>query len=239
MVMPFLSPGPCPQVELPKQEVLRYLGHPAGHSLELELQQGFERALETIKLAARPRMVAKPFRISRAQNGEIALEGGLALPGEDIRLHLAHADTCVLLAATLGREAERQIDLMARKRMWESVMMDAAATALIESVCNKAEEMLREQALAGGMDLTDRFSCGYGDLPLELQPDLLRLLDTGRGIGLNCTETLILTPRKSVTAIMGVIPSGFARSSRGCQSCRLRESCRFRKEGAVCGREPE
>lgn len=86
--------------------------------------------------------------------------------------------------------------------MTRSLAMDALASAGIEQVCNRAEECFREQL--PDTYFTWRFSPGYGDLPLSLQPEILRLLDLEKRLGLTVTAEHILIPRKSVTAIVGL-----------------------------------
>ena len=55
-----------------------------------------------------------------------------------------------------------------------------------------------------GLPLSARFSAGYGDVPLELQRDIFALLDCPRRIGLTLNESLLMSPSKSVTAIVGI-----------------------------------
>lgn len=70
--------------------------------------------------------------------------------------------------------------------------MDALASAGIEQVCNRAEECFREQLPE--VYFTWRFSPGYGDLPLALQPEILQLLDAQKRLGLTVTPEHILIP---------------------------------------------
>jgi cobalamin-dependent methionine synthase I len=81
------------------------------------------------------------------------------------------------------------------------LMLDAVATAMIEENCDHLEEDIRENMR--GYTLTMRFSPGYGDLPLALQPQILAALDAARRIGVTCGPALIMTPMKTVTAIIG------------------------------------
>jgi len=63
------------------------------------------------------------------------------------------------------------------------------------------------QELASGEGLVSRFSPGYGDLPLDYQRTLLSVLDTSRKIGVSLTDSLLMVPSKSVSAIVGVRPA--------------------------------
>ena len=85
-----------------------------------------------------------------------------------------------------------------------------------------------------GLLLTDRFSPGYGDLPLKLQIGLCAALNTSRRIGLTVTPSLILVPRKSVTALLGIADRPKTLRKRGCEVCGMFLHCPYRKEGVVC-----
>ncbi len=214
-------------------EMLRYLGY-RGQALEGTMLEAVERCAALAEQSASPRFVAEELSPVRITEEGAELEG-LLLPGEDIRLHLGWSSAAVLMGVTLGTQMERLIQYHRRRSMADAVMIDAAATALIEAACDQVEEGLRAFYRQKELDVTDRFSCGYGDLPPETQPDIVRLLDAPRAIGLTCSSSLILIPQKSVTAILGVIPAGTHRSVRGCQSCKNRQNCQYRKEGIFCG----
>lgn len=218
-----------------KAEVLRYLGY-AGQDYGPELDSLIDEAIAICHSIATPRFTHRVFDLEIMPEGDICIPNTtLSLPGESIREHLAGAAGCALLAATLGSGIETHIRAAQRRDMTAALILDAAATSYIEAVCDKAEAGLRHEAKAQGLYLNFRFSPGYGDLPLEVQPTLLEVLDTGRRIGLTCTENLILLPRKSVTAILGIFPQPPPQpATRGCETCSQRETCKFGKGGITC-----
>lgn len=136
------------------------------------------------------------------------------------------------MAATLSGQADQLIHRVGISDMTRSLAMDALASAGIEQVCNRAEECFREQLPE--VYFTWRFSPGYGDLPLALQPEILQLLDAQKRLGLTVTPEHILIPRKSVTAIIGLADHPLKKGARGCATCRMRETCMFRKGGTHC-----
>ena len=83
------------------------------------------------------------------------------------------------------------------------LVLESCATAAIEEVCDRAEGLIAAEF--PGKSLTSRFSPGYGDLPVTVQGEFLALLDAPRRIGLCATGSSILTPRKSVTAVLGLL----------------------------------
>ncbi len=118
--------------------------------------------------------------------------------------------------------------------MADAVIMDACASTAVENVCDNFEFDLRERLRVEGLTLSDRFSPGYGDLPLQCQPALCAALNTVRRIGLTVTPNLILVPRKSVTAILGISDRPQPLRKRGCAVCSLFQTCPYRKEGVTC-----
>ena len=107
------------------------------------------------------------------------------------------------------------------------------AAAAVEQMCDQIE--LELQGHFPGCSFPFRYSPGYGDLPLELQNPLLDLLDAPRRVGLCASASHILTPRKSVTAILGAADGPIQPTVRSCLGCPARESCQYRKSGGHCG----
>ena len=56
----------------------------------------------------------------------------------------------------------------------------------------------------GGARLRPRRSPGYGDIPLEMSREILEKLDATKRLGVSLTDSLLLVPSKSVTAICEV-----------------------------------
>ena len=103
---------------------------------------------------------------------------------------------------------------------------------------DRFEKERTREYLARGLYLTDRFSPGYGDLPLTVQKDLCGVLDTRRTLGLTVNESMLLIPEKSVTAVMGICPvpqrHRAATEKGGCAKCAAFENCVFRLQGRTC-----
>lgn len=215
-------------MNIDKQEVLRYLGH-RGQAYDERLEEQIQTAISTCQSLARPQITYRLFELNREQAG-IRLAGTeLILTGQSIAAHLQGAEQCALLAVTLGVEVENRIRVLERGDITASLVLDAAAADAVEKVCDEAEAAIAQEAETIGLYNGPRFSPGYGDLPLTLQPGIVRVLDTARRIGLTCTESLILLPRKSVTAIAGLFDQPQAAARSDCSACSLRERCDFRR----------
>ena len=134
----------------------------------------------------------------------------------------------ILFAATIGEGA----DLLARKygriNVAKAVVMQAAAAAMIETFCDEENEKLRAEAAEKGLYLRPRFSPGYGDFSLNHQRDFARVLEMQKTVGITLTESLLMLPSKSVTAVIGVSKQDARCVLSGCESCR-NAGCTFRR----------
>ena len=213
-----------------RRETLRYL-HYRGETLSPEIRAALERCERQLLDTARPRVVWRAF--SREADGTLA--GTDFRPeGRDVAALLRDCDPVILMAATLGAEAESLLRRAQARDMTEAVILDAAGSAAIERVCDELCESLA--ARFAPRYLTDRFSPGYGDMPLGQQGDFFRVLALEKSIGLSLSESGLMIPQKSVTALLGVCDTPRPKRPTGCAGCVNFETCSFRKEGSDCGK---
>ena len=213
-----------------RRETLKYLGYTGGPLPEDVLEQLSAGEREILRRAV-PRMTWRLF--DRGLAGELA-GTGYTPAGEDIRKFLKGCDQVILMAATLGMEVENLLRRTQARDMAMAVILDAAASAAIENVCDNLCADLAE-AFAPRY-LTDRFSPGYGDLPISQQAELFRLLDITRRIGISLSESGLMVPQKSVTALIGVSDRPQVKGSRGCAACSMFADCAYRRGGTSCGK---
>jgi len=176
----------------------------------------------------------RPRYVWRLESKENLPALGLALPGEDIHTLLRDCEQVVLLAVTLGEGVDTLIRRAGITSPTEALLLDACASAACEAACDRLQTMLEGQLCKEGLYPTDRFSPGYGDLPLTVQTPLLTLLDAQRRCGILLSPTLIMTPRKSVTALFGLADKPQGKRARGCGFCSMKTNCSFRKAGITC-----
>lgn len=136
-----------------------------------------------------------------------------------------------VLVCTLGAEFDLWVRREQARDISRAVMLDALGSAYVEAGCDAAEDAIH--ARFPGKYLTDRFSPGYGDFPLDAQRLLLDMAGARR-IGVTVTDSLLLNPQKSVTAVIGIANQPQAAKIRGCAYCALRNTCEFRKGGKTC-----
>ena len=213
--------------KLNENEILLYLGY-RGQEYPAEVEEQIRRCEEKVLAAATPRLVWRKYQVDRE------LFSSLSLEGKDIRELLDGCHEAVLMAVTLGPGVDRLLTRSSVSNMADAVIMDACASTAIENVADNFEADLRREVESESSYLTDRFSPGYGDLPLETQKKLCAALDTARKIGLFLSPSFLMIPGKSVTAVMGISDMPKPLRKRGCESCNLFRSCAYRKDGRSC-----
>ena len=217
-----------------RRELRRYLGSPRPEDpMPPEIERLMDRCFDRAQSAARPRSVVSVL-LPLERRGEGLLAGPLRLEGRVIAAHLEHCTHAVLLGATLGAPLDSLLRQTEVLDMAEAVVLDACANLLVEREADRAEEALRLRLKGQGLYLTGRFSPGYGDFPLTVQRELLRLLDGPGRIGLTVSSSFVMNPRKSITAVLGAAEIPVTGRRAGCASCLMRDKCVYRKRGTTC-----
>ena len=118
----------------------------------------------------------------------------------DLAKNLDGCDGILLFAATVGVELDRLIMKYCKISPVKALIFQAIGTERIEKLCDQfCKDMAKEE------NIKPRFSPGYGDLPLDLQKEIFAALDCGKNIGLTLNDSMLMSPTKSVTAIVGII----------------------------------
>ena len=114
------------------------------------------------------------------------------------------SDEVIIFAATIGLEIDRYIARNQKISPSKALIVQAYGAERIEELCECFCAEIKEELKNENLCTTKRFSPGYGDLPLETQLDIFKLLDCSRQIGVSLNESLLMSPSKSVTAIFGI-----------------------------------
>jgi cobalamin-dependent methionine synthase I len=219
--------------KIDKNIVLNYLGHKdqfIDDKLNNIIDEIILNAVEYIK----PASVYGIFDI-KINEDNIIFDNKFTVSSKDLFQLLKFSEKAVLIAFTIGSLIEQKIKFLSYTDVTKAVILDCCAAAAIENyadnVLNKILEKLRNDCL----NLTNRFSAGYGDFSLNHQTDIINILDTRRRIGLYTDNNSLLYPKKSITAVVGIIDKEIQHSYyAGCENCAARNNCTYRKAGKHC-----
>ncbi|MDU1320168.1 MAG: methionine synthase [Clostridium botulinum] len=219
-------------LNIDKNQILRYLGY-RGQEISNEIHSLIEECIKEIKTLVSLRSTYKYSKV-KINNQVNLIDIDLKLEGKDIIRHLEKSNKCCVMAATLGSEVDRKILYYEKVNMTKAVILDACATTAIEEYCDFIENEIKKEAAEDELNINWRYSPGYGDLDISIQRNLLKSLDAEKIIGLTVSSHNILIPRKSVTAIIGIIPKEVIVKKKSCNQCNKFDSCKFRKIGEIC-----
>ncbi len=208
-----------------KNEVLRYLGY-RGKPADAKTLECIDSCIAELEANTSPRSLSRIFPVV-LEPGTVTV-GGLQIKSLDLRRHIDGCREAAVFAATLGPQADLLLRRYSKIDMSRTVILQACAAAMVESYCDECNEALSKEAALRGLYLRPRYSPGYGDFSITHQPDLLAMLDCQKKIGLTVTDSFMLAPSKSVTAIIGLTSEQKSCHIAKCMDCKS-VHCPFRK----------
>ena len=231
-----------PETAVNRREILRYMRCDSGGSDDEKINSLLDECLAELLPELVYKVCWREFPIAKA--ADTAVTGGSAADGskagsldlgfmvtksQGLARNLCGCEKLVLFAATIGLAPDRLIAKYGRLSPVKALCMQAIGAERIESLCDMFCTELAETYAEEGLSLRPRFSPGYGDFPLEAQESVFKALDCHRKIGLSLNDSLLMSPSKSVTAIVGLC-SADAQAACGtsCSSCD-KADCLFRK----------
>ena len=180
--------------DINRREVLRYLGY-KNQEADENVSRIVEDCLELLWKNVSPKYRVREFP--------------LTLGAKD-------CEKILVFAATLGVGADYLIQKYNRLEMSRAVILQAASAAMIEEYCDQVCEGLKKEYEEKGLYLRPRFSPGYGDFSLSCQSAVLDALDAGKHLGIKLTDSFLMMPSKSVTAVIGVSQKPHRCDVKGC-----------------------
>lgn len=212
------------EITVDRREVYRYMG--CGKS---NADERVAALAESVIGEMLPRLQCKACydRFPVIINNDTADLGFTVTRSKNLIKNLDGCDEIILFTATAGIDADRIIQKSSMLSPLRAVAAQAVGAAAIESWCDILCERFKVQEERHGNYLRPRFSPGYGDLPLEMQKKIFAVLDCGRKIGVTLNESLLMSPSKSVSAIIGIGKNRLDCSHGGCASC-TKTDCEFR-----------
>ena len=186
-------------MEISNKEVLRYIGY-RGVAANERVSSLTDELIDLFSANVIPKSVYGVWDC-HLDSSTVSL-GGMSVESKNLAKHLTDCRHAVLLAATLGPDADTLIRRFTVQDMEKAVIAQAVCAAMIETYCDSIENEILQKPEFDELYPTSRFSPGYGDFDITHQKDILRMLNCAR-IGISLTDGYMLIPSKSVTAVIG------------------------------------
>lgn len=212
-------------VSINKNEIFRYLRYQPGTAVS-ETDLLIDECIEEFNSCVEYKACYDRFSIQTTE--ESTDFGFMQVHSKSLGVNLAGCDEVFTFAATTGVGAERLIKKYIRLSPSRSFILNAIGSAAIESFSDLLNAKLRADIEEEGLFLRPRFSPGYGDFPLTHQTELLRALDTSRKLNLTLTDSLLMIPVKSVSAIIGISRTPNTCRTKSCEQC-TNIDCQYRR----------
>lgn len=183
---------------LPPVDCRAALAYAGARTATEELTSLLDCATRALQGELRPAVVYEIFSIHT--DGDTVDFGAFFVRSRGLAKHLSTCRRAALFVATLGLAPDRLIARHTPLSVSRATMIDALSTERMEALC----DLFCEELAAREGACVSRFSPGYGDLPLSFQRDIFAILDPAARIGVTLNDSLLMSPRKSVSAIVGI-----------------------------------
>ena len=219
--------------EINRADALRYMGFRDVKAVDERTAALVDECEKKLISAAKPRFVSRVFNIIREGERLFLGENGAELLGNDVKRHLNGCEKAAVLCSTLSADTDKFLKKQELADALEGLICDGLASAYAETVSEDALSDLLSRM--NGYYATWIFAAGYGDFPAEQLPELLRLVDAERKIGVSCLTSGMLSPSKTIAGVAGLSERPLGKAEKSCAGCGLRDKCEFRRNGAKCG----
>ena len=164
--------------------------------------------------------------VQKISHERFSLAEDIKLTGALLAEHLGCAQQIALLVCTIGPKLDQRVSQLMDQNPVDALALDgfgsAAAEALGLAICAELEQ----NAHAAGLFTSVPLNPGMVGWPVEEgQPQIFSALKPDN-IGVTLTENAMMTPRKSVSMVLGISASPFI-AGRPCDFCSLNATCRY------------
>ena len=182
-----------------KKEILRYAGAKMGDEA---LDRLVDECLSLAEDHLTYRAVYAVYPITHTETG-VSL-GTLSVASRDLAKNLNGCHAVILFGASVGRAIDRLVLRESVLSPARALLLDAYGTERVEALADALCDTLAAKYGEEGCVLRPRFSPGYGDLPLSTQREIFSMLDLPRRLNVTLNDSLLISPKKTVTAFVGI-----------------------------------
>lgn len=211
-------------IKLDKNEIRRYSGYKDKKIIIDSLEEKIDTLIEEVKKTARVKYVYEIYDVN-IKDDKIEF-ANIIISSKSLAKNLDNCEKVIMLAITLGSEIDMLIRRYCPIDSTAMIFVQSISAELLEKCIDEIEKEIIKN-YGETIYLKPRFSPGYSDLSINHQKDFVTILNTPKKIGLSTTNNTMLTPTKSVTAIIGITKQNF-RAKNKCANCSSNQ-CEFRK----------
>ena len=231
-------------IEVNKQEVLRYLGMrkagvPQDAAQDEKLDALIDECIAEMNEQVNPKYTYKTFPLEWKFSVKYVPEeqkkvrsttcefSGIKVDSGNLLKNLEGCGEIVMMAVTLGPAPDMLVRRSEVRDTLRAYTYQAVGAAMAEAWCDEVNDIIVKEIEGKGLHARPRFSPGYGDFPLEVQKDFERILEMPKTIGVTLSDSLLMTPTKSITAVIGLSEIDTNCEKSGCEQCAMAGKCAY------------
>ncbi len=195
------------RVALPMKAIYARLGFKKGvTAVKAAEKDGLAATIEEAEGIVHLKGAACILGLSRTEMDRVELEDGTIFSSRALARMLSGCEKVLLMGATAGQPImDAILAATSSDDLSRAVVLDAVASEMTDSGLDWIMDYVNQDLTRRARRLTKaRFSAGYGDFLLDNQKAIHHLLRLDV-IDVSITDSFILIPEKSVTAIAGVV----------------------------------
>lgn len=191
------------------EKVLRLLGAKQGRRVSPASLRRVDLLAEEITEMLKPQLSYRILELLQANRSGIQLVDGTCFKSPKLAKALANAQAICCFMATIGPVVDAEIQrLMRRRRYADAYVLDAIGSTSAENVVEQFYQRMARRQKDKNAGVTLRFSPGYCDWPIQQQRPLFKLFDDMDTPDVALNESCLMSPRKSVSGLFGLLPPG-------------------------------
>jgi hypothetical protein len=194
------------------------------------VQADWQAALAEAADFVRPAAVWDAFPIAQFRHEQLILANGARLGNGPLTTVVAGATHLVIGVCTIGRGLSERIseDQRAGQRL-RAMFLDDLGSWAVDQVRQQLCRQVEADATAKGLRASASLSPGESEWSVRDQEVIFSVLDT-REIGVTLTESLVMSPLKSLSLVVGIGPGPLGvEGGSNCDFCTIRERCQHRR----------
>lgn len=204
---------------LPMEKLAHRLGGRKNRRLSRATRNKVQTSQGRVQDLMNPKLSYRVLRIPDDRGRLVTLEDGTRLKSLKLAKTLKNSSQIVCFVATVGRDIDREINkLMHENRLSQAYILDSMGSVAVEDMVDRFQKEMTDELERNGSTTTLRFSPGYCDWPVTDQKKLFKFLNTDE-IGVRLSESCLMSPRKSISGVFGIVPIDSAHYNP-CIDCR-------------------
>jgi hypothetical protein len=194
------------------------------------IRADWEAALADAYELIEPAAVWDTFSIKEFRHERLVLVDGTKIGGGPVAAVVAGATDLMVGVCTIGSAISRRISEQLRgERRLRAMFLDDLGSWAVDQVRQQLCRQIESDAASREWHASASLSPGESEWSVAEQSVIFSLLDA-RVIGVTLNESMVMSPVKSLSLIVGIGPNALGvEGASNCDFCTIRERCNYRQ----------